>query len=599
MATHRGSSLGAGKSGTSGSSMRLRLLPFSLFLAGAAAAQGCPDTDLGVLLASNVQDTVLPIQPIGFGFPVGATTFTDLHITDHGFIQLSNAGVPAPATGAVLYTPTTANFLAGSAKVAAMYGDVIADQGEIWLKSTPTRTVVTWKNLHTFGSTGPFFDMQLVLEPTGVAKAYYGPGTINNSTFGGVSDNAIVGVTPGGGGVAPASLDLSLGGSSTTNTTYQLFATANTFDMANNSLLFAPLNPGFTYALLGTPANCASASSYGTGCVGVGDSVYEFFASSAANDLGGSAISWFYGGGGYTMISPIAAALVPVGPGATNVAPGFLDGQQSFTLSTPMPGPGGSVTTLNVTTKGQIELTGPTTFIDFSPSPAEFVAWPNAMFCCWCDWDQTDPGSGLIWYEEAGGVAYVTWDGVHGFNSVAPSTFQFQFDLASGAVTLVFGTMDTTNPDAVLVGYTGAGGQLDPGSIDLSTIGSAFVNDAEVLPMGMDAVGLPALGNLSFGFNAFNVPQLLPVGFIYFGDFVLNPGIDLGFIGMAGCNAYTNANIGTFSFPAIGGSGIAPLPIPNNLAFVGATLSAQALALSTLTTLNLVASNGVQFTVGF
>ena len=115
----------------------------------------------------------------------------------------------------------------------------------------------------------------------------------------------------------------------------------------------------------------------------------------------------------------------------------------------------------------------------------------------------------------------------------------------------------------------------------------------------MDAVGVPSLGNAGFGFSATNVPQLLPVGFIFFGDLVINPGVDLNFIGMAGCNAYSNANIGTFSFPAIGGSGFAPLPIPNNPAFVGATLSAQTLGLSTLTALNLVASNGVQFTVGF
>lgn len=579
--------------------MRLSLVPLSLFLAGALSAQNCPDGDLGVLLASNVQDVVLPIQSIGFAFPVGATTYTDLHITDHGFVQLSNGGVPAPAAGSVLYTPTPANFMAGSAKVAAMYADVTATSGEIWLKSTPTRTVVTWKNLLTFGSTGPFFDIQLVLEPNGFATAYYGPGTINNSTFGGVSDNAITGVSPGGGGVAPASLDLSLGGVSATNATYELFAAAGTFDMASNSLLLAGLNPGYSYVLLGAPANCASASSYGTGCLSVSDSIYEFFPTAATNDLSGSAISWFFGGGTYTMISPIVGSIVPVGPGATNVAPSLLDGQTSFTLSSPMPGPGGTVATLNVTTKGQVELTGPTTLIDFTPTPAEFVTRANATFCCWADWDQTDPGSGSIWFEEVAGVAYVTWDNVHHFSAAAPSRFQFQFDLATGAVTLVFGTMDTTNPGALLVGYTGAGGVVDPGSSDLSTIGSAVVSTVEVQAMAMDAVGVPSLGNAGFGFNATNVPQLLPVGFIFFGDVVINPGVDLTFIGMAGCNAYSNANIGTFSFPAIGGSGFAPLPIPNNPAFVGATLSAQTLGLSTLTALNLVASNGVQFTVGF
>ena len=85
----------------------------------------------------------------------------------------------------------------------------------------------------------------------------------------GVSDNGICGVTPAGGATAPASLDLSAGGASVDNTTYENWAIANGFDLANNTLLLLPGNPGFSYVALGAPQNCATTNSYGTGCDGL------------------------------------------------------------------------------------------------------------------------------------------------------------------------------------------------------------------------------------------------------------------------------------------------------------------------------------------
>lgn len=244
----------------------------SMLLAAPAAAQLCFNGDFGTSLGKNTVDTVYPIQPIGFAFPFAGTTYTNIHVNDHGFVQLSNNGVPTPlATGATaLYTPTVTNFVAGGPKIAPLYCDMeLTGGGECFLKSTPQSCTVTWWNARSYGIPSPRFSFQLQIDASGAIRFVYGPGVTNNSTFGGVSDNGICGVTPAGGATAPASLDLSAGGASVDNTTYENWAIANGFDLANNTLLLLPGSPGFSYVALGAPQNCATTNSYGTGCDGL------------------------------------------------------------------------------------------------------------------------------------------------------------------------------------------------------------------------------------------------------------------------------------------------------------------------------------------
>ncbi|MFN9332170.1 MAG: hypothetical protein ACK6D1_06160 [Planctomycetota bacterium] len=251
---------------------RILATVLSLLLAGPAAAQQCFTGDFGTRLALNTVDTVYPIQPIGFAFPFAGATYTNIHVNDHGFVQLSNNGTPAPLTSgsAALYTPTVANFVAGGPKIAPLYCDMeLTGGGECFIKSTATTCTVTWWNVRSYGIAAPRFSFQLQLDVGGLIRFVYGPGVTNNSTFGGVSDNGICGVTPAGGVTAPVSLDLSVGGTSTNNTTFENWAAPNGFDMASNTLLFVPSNPGFSYTLLGAPANCSDAQTYGLGCDGL------------------------------------------------------------------------------------------------------------------------------------------------------------------------------------------------------------------------------------------------------------------------------------------------------------------------------------------
>lgn len=237
-----------------------------------AVAQNCFDGDFGTLLGTSVQDWVSPMQVIGFPFPLGGTTYTNIHISDHGLAYLSNAGVPVPpaTNDPVLYTPTTVNLMAGSPKVCVLYADIIATGGgTIYISSSPTECVITWRSMQNFGFAALRFNFQIALYPSGLVRFVWGPGCTNNSTFGGSSDNGIVGVSVGGAAALPPAVDLSAGGATIVDTTYENWTLPLTFDMASNTLLMVGTAPGYTYTLLGAPAACAATSNYGTGCDGL------------------------------------------------------------------------------------------------------------------------------------------------------------------------------------------------------------------------------------------------------------------------------------------------------------------------------------------
>ena len=166
----------------------VRSLAIALLAAAPLAAQNCFAGDFGVSLGYGTTDTVYPMQALGFAFPIGGATYTHIHVNDHGFVELSNAGVPAPlASGSsALYTPTVANFTAGAPKVAALYSDMtLAGGGECFFQSLPTHCTVTWHNVQSYGIPTPRFSFQLVMYADGTIRFVYGPLCTNNSTFGG------------------------------------------------------------------------------------------------------------------------------------------------------------------------------------------------------------------------------------------------------------------------------------------------------------------------------------------------------------------------------------------------------------------------------
>ena len=77
-------------------------------------------------------------------------------------------------------------------------------------------------------------------------------------------------------------------------------------------------------------------------------------------------------------------------------------------------------------------------------------------------------------------------------------------------------------------------------------------------------------------------------------------GYDLGFIGAPGCSVYTNANLHLIvDNPYWGTYANAQIPVPNNIGIVGAQLTAQLVAPSSVTPAGFSTSNGLKITVGF
>lgn len=89
-----------------------------------------------------------------------------------------------------------------------------------------------------------------------------------------------------------------------------------------------------------------------------------------------------------------------------------------------------------------------------------------------------------------------------------------------------------------------------------------------------------------------------PLAFLFLGDQSLNPGLPLTGLGAPGCTAYTNGNMAAFPVLATAGTGSLPLGIPSNTALIGAGLSCQATAATTLNAFGIATSNGLLAKVG-
>jgi hypothetical protein len=579
--------------------MRTFVASLSLAMLAPALAAQCFDPAYGTPLAAPgtlFGDFEFPMQSIGFAFPINGVTYTNIHVVDKGYVWFSNAGVPA--SGGVDISPTSAELASGSPRVCCLWSDIqalSANNSMVYVKSTATDCTITWENVQCYSNTSGIFSMQMKLEPNGTITMRYGAGTTNASTLS-VWWVGVTGVSPGLGVVLPAASDLSTVGASADPTVFEEWLAMNSFDMAGYAFQLIPTNPGYVWAPV---SNCASAVSYGTGCPNQPESVYEHWVSGF--DLNNTTVTWLRTGSGYIMLTSLPGTFVPPSLSAVNVAPLMLDGEQVMPLSGPMPVPGGTTSSLNVTTKGQIQFASTTVgTIDYTPTVAEFLADLRTQFVLWHDYDQTDLGSGLILFEEVGGVAYVTWNGVHSYSSTAASTFQFQFNIATGNVTLVIGTMGGfANPDDGLIGYTLGGASSDPGATDFSALtGTVSVYDVPALPLALGTNGSPSIGNAGFALLVSDAPVLVPVGIQFFGTAVVNPGLDLTFLGMPGCSAYTNGDLGASTFPMAGPTGSFAFPIPNNNALIGVVLSTQTVMFSLATPFNLVSSNGVALTLG-
>jgi hypothetical protein len=347
----------------------------------------------------------------------------------------------------------------------------------------------------------------------------------------------------------------------------------------------------------------ATATNYGTGCVAKAASFYEHFTTTPSIDLSNTAFQMINTGPGYIVL-PSTTAFVTPSATATNLNLGD-DTETSVTLSAPFTYPGGTTTTLNVASNGHISTATNSAAGDYTPTPAEFLNWPNATWAVWRD--MICNATGNVWFEEVGGIAYITWLNVIGYvgqtAGTTPTTFQLQFNLTTGTVDFVFQSMDTvsvstwTGGEGWVVGYSPAGASMDPGSIDLSTALPASItleaNDRAALAFAASA--RPIVGN-TINLITSNIGATAPFGAILLG--FGNPALDLTGLGMAGCTQYTD-NLVTLLFLPFGApTNSFPFSVPN---MVGLSVNAQSFVYdpaANLTALGAISSNGVTLLFG-
>jgi hypothetical protein len=297
-------------------------------------------------------------------------------------------------------------------------------------------------------------------------------------------------------------------------------------------------NGRVNYCVSGGGTVFATNTTVGAGCISVADiSSYELFAA-ASFDLSNTAMTWLRTASGYLAI-PGVTTFVPPSGSAQVLALGD-DSEATVTLSGAMPvGATGSTSALTVCSNGFISpATG--NGVGFTPTAATFLAGPQAWWSvAWHDYNPAIAGSGQVKFEQVGGIAYITWDGVWDFGGTSASnanTFQAQFDVATGTVHIIYQTMSTLG-NGHLVGYSDAGASADPGSMDISAALPATYSLATfaVQPVTLTATTRPIIGT-SWNFTTSNVPASGNVGVDIIG--LADPAVlDLGLLGLglSGC----------------------------------------------------------------
>lgn len=539
---------------------QLSLIALASALAATASAQ-CILTPYGNLAPTATgtpgygDDFLYDPVPLNFPFPIGGTsaTYTHAEICSNGFVYLTNGA----ASGQSNYGyPTDADFFgaAGSSpRIAAMWVDlesVPANGGGIYYNnSTPGVFTVTWSNVWEWNTTNPIFTVQAQIYANGdVIFSYSGNAGVS------INQEVVTGISEGNGIAATPSIDLTTGTNiATTNAIFERQA-AGVCDLGGKTLNFVFTNPGYVQI----SGNCQTAynQAYGQGCYSISDSTYRFLADAAnAPTLNGQSMSFTPAGAEYLVQWGGGTYVAPTGS-ATLLAVGD-DGEVSLAPSVAMPSPIGPWSQFFIHGNGMVSYATNNGIqpINYVPDVNGFLSAPATAFFSWHDFNSAEAGSGRVKYEEAvlgaETIAYITWDDVENYPAglTNRSTMQFQMNLTTGVVTIVWVTMDgdITSPfgTAHLIGYGPTGASIDGGNTDYATAAPFLQASANMAPIALTAspapISTPSSGS-NVVFTATDIPEYIPFSGVHIGAFIFSvgqlPGIDLGFLGAPGCAAY-------------------------------------------------------------
>ncbi len=558
----------------------LALLSSAALLAAAAHAQ-CPqatnaglvnwDAFSGYASTFGAADEGIAAVALPFSFPMPGYvgTLDQMWVNSNGEIYLADsaAGLLAP-TGAASYGMDGFAELQGALgslpRIACLGDDheSSAVAGSNWSVTVDTsvagQATVTWVDMARYLNATDRFSFQATLFASGTVQFDYGTTIPGDIRFVGISVGNLEPSTSGSQDLTtlPASTP-------TEGILYQAF-TAATWDLAGQTVLIVPdFTPGIeNYSVAAVvpyaPGTCASHVAAGTGChsfVGpdLNSSLFQLFAGSPAAKaaLDGNALQFTLTGSGYTATwLPGVAAALYVAPVTPTAFPANDDITSTFSPSSAIPIPGGLASTWTmgpngILTAGAVGNQGS----DFTPSLAETATATGLAFYTWRDWNPAESGSNPVVWEEIGGVLYVTWNSVEAYGTPSPNpgTFQFQVNMTTGDVTIVWVSFEgSTSTASVVVGCTLAGAGPTPTSVTLSTA-TPFVMAPPVSlsPMGLSAAPRPIINPSTLvTYTATNLPEFIPGSGIYLSTMFLSvtpiPAFPLTGIltTVPGCNAY-------------------------------------------------------------
>ncbi|MBL9079329.1 MAG: hypothetical protein JNL08_17640 [Planctomycetes bacterium] len=503
------------------------------------------------------------------GFPMAGATgpLTHATISSNGVIYPTSGGAPV---GTDTYGPTGLGSLRGitgdSARVFPLFHDlqgVAPTWGVEYDTSVAGQFRVLWRDVDDYGTPTTAYSFSATLHASGLIEFSYG--TLPNVPENGLPaySGASIGNAVGTG--TETSSDIAAGANSGSLGLLFYESTGTPSPLSNATVALIPNGSGGYIS----SKTCSGAShvNYGTGChddyvASTTETFYEYFADAAVASaaLQGNAMLLTRTPTGYvTAWLPGAATGLYVPPsGSASSLPTSDDGATVVTLPAPFPSQDGPVTDLSIGHNGILTLgTIANNSFDFTPDGADMAATNGTGFYSWSDFRDTNTTpvpSGVIKTETVGTTYYVTWENVdHWTNpqASAPSTLQFQLDLATGNVMYVWVTIDTntTSLDGSqhLVGYTGPGLSADPGSVSLAAASPIVAtNNVQLVPMSLSAAPAPVINPSTLvSYTVNDLPEFVPgsgiaVATLFLSVSQLPGGFDLAGIltTVPGCNAY-------------------------------------------------------------
>ena len=306
------------------------------------------------------------------------------------------------------------------------------------------------------------------------------------------------------------------------------------------------------FASTSLPTAVASHTNYGTGCYTASDSLYTVLPTptAAAATLGGNMLVLTpNGSGGYDASWATAAYVAPSGA-SVPLALGD-DDQTAVALATPFAFPGGTTSALHVHSNGIVAMAALLLPSPAIPNSGDLLDANAAAFWSWHDFDPTEPGSGAITTEQVGSTVLVTFPGVESkpAGTQNPSTLQFQFELATGVVRLVWANVSPLGGDPFYCGWSPAGPSLDTGPTDLTTVLPVAIAAENLQALRLTAApaprSTPTTGSL-VTWSIDEIPEYAPGAGANLGavlvSFTPNPnGTPLDSLGLPGCTLWVGS----------------------------------------------------------